>query len=83
MRKRLLVGMSGVTLAAGLFLALAGQFSDAELIIRAREVAQTHRGSVSRPRYVTLIDYRRSILARRLVVVDTRGAGRVVLRTRV
>ena len=75
MWKRLLVGLTVVTLAAGLFLALAGQPSDAELIIRAREVAQGHRGSVSRPRYVTLIDYRRSILARRLAVV---AGGRVI-----
>ena len=75
--------LTGVTLAAGLFLALAGQPSDAELIIRAREMAQTHRGSVSQPRYVTLINHRRSILARQLAVVDTRSVGRVVLRVRV
>ena len=83
MSKRLLVALAGVTLAAGLFLALAGQPSDAELLRRAREVARAYRGLVSRPRYVTLIDYRRSLLARRLAVVDTRGAGRVVLRARV
>ena len=69
MWKRLLVVMTIVTLATGLFLALAGRSSDAELLRRAREVAQAHRGPVSRPRYVTLIDYRRSILARRLAVV--------------
>ena len=77
------MGLAVVTLAAGLFLALAGQPTDAELLRRAQAVAQTHRGMASRPRYVTLIDYRRSILARRLAVVDTRGAGKVVLRARV
>ena len=69
MWKRLLAGLAGVTLATGLFLALAGRPSDAELLRRAREEAQAHRGPVSRPRYVTLIDSRRSILARRLAVV--------------
>ena len=72
-----------VLVVGGLSLAFAGHSSDAELIQPARTLAAAHRGQVRLPRYVTLIDYRRSILAQRLAVVDTRGAGTVVLRSRV
>jgi hypothetical protein len=80
---RLFVLLILLVLGGGAYISLAGYRSDAELIQQARGVAQTYCSQAQHPRYVTLIDYRRSILAQRLAVVDTRRPGQVVVRARV
>ncbi len=84
MRQRFALLVSLLVLViGGAYLALAGRRADAELIRQARTLVQAYRSQARHARYVTLINYRRSILAQRLAVVDTRGPGRVVLRARV
>ena len=83
MLKRVLLMLVGVLVGGVLLLALGGHRSDAELIAEAKSLAAANRNQGCASPYVTLIDYRRSILAQRLAVVDTRGAGHVVLRARV
>lgn len=83
MLKKVLLILVGAMVGAVLFLTLGGYRSDAELIAQAKALGGANRSQVSISRYVTLIDYSRSILAQRLAVVDTRGAGQVVLRARV